>query len=300
MAKIAIVARAPSSRYLAPFTDESWEIWTLSPMGSHEGFTDLPRFDRWYEIHAIDEKECECPGYLAFMQSLGNKVWIREPHPELPEANIFPTAEVVAFFQQPFANEFRYFNNSVSLMMAHAMYESGFEADGSGNPDRIVTDLGLWGVDMCQYEEYARQAPSCECFVGYAAGAGINVHIPQECDLLKTARIYGIETATHLEVKSKLHRDELHDRLRRFQAQLNEARQQHVGAAAGHGELGYCLEQMNGDPNLEPAKAVIEKRRQELLQITDNTKQVIERLDTDIKMVSGALEENTYMGQLIA
>ena len=286
--KVAIVARAPSSRYLAPFTDDSWEIWTLSPQGPPH-WADIPRWDRYYEIHNLVEKEVECPGYIEWLARFGDKVWLREPHPDLPQAQIYPIQEILDYFDIHFEHPLRYYNNSVSLMMAHFIWEMRHSSDEA--------ELGLWGVDMCQHEEYASQAPSCELFVGFAAGAGILMHIPEVCDLLKTCRIYGIENMTAFEAKMRVHCDELDRKLTRHHADLNDAKHQHVGAAAAHGELSAMLESLNGDEALEPLKVQINERLAALQAIGEQNKQICDRVDSEVKLCTGALEENRYIRQ---
>jgi len=273
---------------LAPFTDESWEIWTLSPQGPPH-WADIPRWDRYYEIHNLVEKEAECPGYIEWLARFGDKVWLREPHPDVPQAQIFPAKEIVAYFDTKFSRPMRYYNNSVSLMVAHFLYQ----VRGTPKGDEI----GLWGVDMCQHEEYASQAPSCELFIGLAAGLGVKVTIPDVCDLIKTARIYGIEDMTTFEAKMKVHCDELDRKLTRHHKDLNEAKQQHVGAAAAHGELSAMLESINGDEALNPLKTQLEERLAALEAIGISNKDACDRLDSEIKLCTGALEENRYIRQ---
>ena len=61
-------------------------------------------------------------------------------------------------------------------------------------------ELGVYGVDMMvggefHGTEYGYQRPSCEVFLGYAAGLGIEVTLPDESDLLAAAFDYGDERA---------------------------------------------------------------------------------------------------------
>lgn len=288
--KIAIVARAPSSRYQAPFADESVEIWTLSPMGP-PNFHDLPRFDRWYELHNPIEKNVECPGYIDWMASQGDKVWLRAPHPKMPQANVFPIAYVLEHFQRGFANKFRYYNNSVSLMMAQCIWELESEA-AVGR----FGEMALYGVDMCQNSEYGTQRPSCEVFIGWAAGAGIRVIVPEVCDMLKTLRIYGIEDKTAYEAKLEAHGAELANRLEQHHQALNDAKHQHVGAASAHGELTQLIESLNGAA--EPVKQAIAERMAILEKIGTQNQGMLEKLDSEIKLTTGALEENRYVRQI--
>jgi hypothetical protein len=79
-----------------------------------------------------------------------------------------------------------YFNNTVSWLIAYAI---------SKQPQV----LGVYGVDMAQdaimNAEYSMQRPSCEYFLGLAAGMGITLHLPVGSDLLKATHLYGFEDA---------------------------------------------------------------------------------------------------------
>lgn len=176
--KVAIVGKAPSSRDLAPYGDKSWEIWGLGDLWRH-----IPRWDRWFEMHDTEAgKQRWQPDHIEFLKNCKN-LYVAHPHVDLPNAHAYPKDEILKKF-------FPYFNNTVSWMIALALHEG-------------VTDLALWGVDMAQSDpatgangEYEHQRPSCEFFVGVAAGMGVKVTIPEQCDLLKTPRLYGFETHT--------------------------------------------------------------------------------------------------------
>ena len=49
--KVAIIGTSPSSRMLAPFADESWQIWVCSQGNVGK----LPRVSKWFEIHSITD-----------------------------------------------------------------------------------------------------------------------------------------------------------------------------------------------------------------------------------------------------
>ncbi len=170
--KVAIIGKAPSSRGMAPFDDSAWEIWTLSDLVPMK---QVPRFDRHFEIHPLDWFRTRGDGYFDWMAGITDKpVYLREKMPEVPSSEAFPVDEIVAKFG-------RYFTNTVSWMIAYAIYLE-------------VKEIGVYGVDMAQDGEYKSQRPSCEFFLGWAAGAGIKITIPAESDLLKCRMLYGIET----------------------------------------------------------------------------------------------------------
>ncbi len=284
MRKVAVVARSPSSRYLAPFHDSTWEIWTLSPQ-EPPLFSDLPRWDRWYELHHVQEKEAEVPGYIEWMKYHGEKVWIREPHPGLPEAQIFPRDEMVELFNEHHANKFTYYNNTVSLCLAHAILEK-------------VDVLGVWGADMCQYSEYGTQRPSCEYFLGHAAGLGIEVHVPDECDLLKCQRFYGLDDPGCWERKLDIHIKEIETKLNTSSQAFNESKKQIVGAVAAKNELNVLRQELNGHHTQE-LELVLNQRNAFLDKVIADHERLSNQFDAEIKLFTGAREEAQYQKQFI-
>jgi len=119
----------------------------------------------------------------------------------------------------------RYFTNSISWELALAIHE-GFE------------EIYVFGVDMAQDEEYKEQRPSCEYFIGMARGAGIKVHLPDECDLLKSTWLYPFEDDAPFRVKCASRRQELRQR-------MNESAGQEQAGRDGKNQLIGALENMN-------------------------------------------------------
>ncbi len=188
--KVAIVGMAPSSRGLAPFSDDSWEIWTLSTLMSAGGAT---RFDRHFEIHPVDWfKERDDKTYFQWLTTVRDKpVYLHEPHPDIPTSVAFPKSQMVREFGT-------YITNTVSWMLALAISElTPLIGTGDEQPE-----LAVYGVDMAQDQpdalggkgEYAAQRPSCEYFLGIAVGRGIKVTIPATSDLLASRGLYGYDT----------------------------------------------------------------------------------------------------------
>lgn len=204
--RIAIVGKAPSSRLLAPYNDERWEIWTLSdlvPMGQ------ATRCTAHFEFHPIDwfrEREAQGDQYLAWMRSIREiPCYMAEPVPEIPAAMPFPIEDVLRHFAP-----FRYFTNTVSYLIAFAIMQE-------------PAALGVWGVDMAQTKEYRDQRPSCEWLLGWARGAGIEVVLPDECDLLKTPYLYGYGHAGNtMRRKWESRSQELQERIGRKHAKLQQ------------------------------------------------------------------------------
>lgn len=214
--KIAIIGKAPSSVALAPYDNPDWEIWVLNTLGvNHE----VPRWDRQYELHDLElTKAKEYGNYYPWLmeQSRGDRRIILRDTPPADfghAAQKYPLDELRAVFA--FLPRI-YLTNTVSLMIAHALYEHV-------RGDAHIGEIGLWGVDMAQHglkmghsswftSEYAKQRPSCEYWIGIACGMGIKVIIPQQSDICRSPCIYGYH---HTEAFKKMEarRKELQQRI---------------------------------------------------------------------------------------
>lgn len=245
--KIAIVGKAPSSIRLAPYEDESWEIWGLS----NAAFAgEVPRWNTWFELHNLDDGHKRwaqaCPGYWSWLKQdhgEGKRIFVgRESYLAIiPNGVAYP-------WQRVFERFGRYFNNSISEMIAIAIMEG-------------ATELGIWGVDMAQSDpvlhngnsEYQHQRPSCEFILGMVRAMGIKLHVPNESDLLKCHRVYAYEDAANdgLRVKLIARKKELQERHAQAVDQMNahkrELEQWRLNCAKFEGaleDLNYILQRM--------------------------------------------------------
>ena len=195
MKKLAIVGTAPSSIYLAPYNDPDFEIWGLNGVYSYIDFAMVSNFTRWFDIHSMkaikdlsgstDARYQFGNGYYGWLQGLTIPLYNQEVFPDFPTSVKYPLEEILRKFPR------KYFTNSISWMLALAIYE-GYE------------DISIYGVDMAMSSEYSEQRPSCEYFIGYAEGLGINVYIPDQSDLLKTPFLYGFEDEKRDYMRTKL------------------------------------------------------------------------------------------------
>lgn len=206
--KVAIVGKAPSSFGLAPYDDESWEIWTLADLVLAG---QAKRWTRHFEIHPPEWVEERSKPYWEWLiQKHDKPVYMREAYEQVQDSVAYPKDRIVEQFGT-------YFNNTVSWMIALAIAEA-------------ATELGIYGVDMAQNSggelngEYAHQRPSCEHFLGWARGAGIKVYIPPEADLLKVRSLYGFDTEMgQMEKKWKTRTEELKKRVTQKEQQRDQA-----------------------------------------------------------------------------
>lgn len=187
--KVAIVGFAPTSMMMAPFDDHDWEIW-----GVNEIYLEIPRIDRLFELHDhkyLTRKERN-PYHLQWLRQATIPIYTFQRFKDIKSSVPFPWMDMVKAFQT------KYFTNTIAWMVAFAVTQ-GFEK------------IALYGIDMSRSEEYRDQRPSCEYFIGVARGMGIDVFIPEESSLLRSAFLYGKEEEKRVEMDAKLHahKDEL-------------------------------------------------------------------------------------------
>lgn len=211
--KVAIVGFAPSSMSLAPFADETWEIWTLNNIYAS---MQIPRWDRWFEMH---QGFRDYPPYHDVRMDAGAIVrgdarpatgvkiehieWLKgqtterpiytlKDEPDIQAAVKYPLDEVLKWCEKEKISP--YFSNSISYMIALAIMD-GYKL------------IGVWGVDMAASGEYSIERPSVEYWLGVAEKYA-TVYLPKECELLKS-RLYGYESDKEFVIKAKTRYAEL-------------------------------------------------------------------------------------------
>jgi hypothetical protein len=234
--KVYIVGCA-GSKDIVPWDDKDAEYWGVNNLYG----TIIPgaHYDRWFEIHNIwqDQKvkklirrgliEFRGTPVLDYLHGLGKlncTVYMQKHWPDLIPLSIpYPLQEIVNFFISKGLDlqQCRYLTNTISYEVVLAIF-LGFK------------EIQVWGVDMAIGTEYEAQRPSCEFWLGVAAGMGIKVFIPNKADLLKTRFLYGFEEKQQDSWREKLERIRIEMKTKRIQiqqrhAQDAEAIQQHIG-----------------------------------------------------------------------
>lgn len=276
--KVLICGKAKDSLIRCPFNDPTWEVWSLNdaPMKS-----EVPRWDRNFELHDIDKHHRANPKYAEFYQWLqldhGKPIYLRQLDPEIPSGVAYPKDEVVARFG-------RYFTSTISWMLALAIHEG-------------ATDIGVYGANMVLHEtsegsEYSYQKPSCEYFIGLARGMGINVVVPQESDLLKVRHLYGFEDKSDWEAKLDVRRRELKLRKEVCEAEVEEADQAVQRTLGAIGEIAVIKSQTNGEvAGLLAARHA--ENEQQLYAMSAEKNKALERQ----WVLTGSLKELEYWPQ---
>lgn len=198
--KVALVGFASSTRDLAPYTDESFEIWVLNDLGRQ-----VSRWTRLFEMHS---KQHLCgdwdrgnqvihgPDHWVYMSKCpgpGPKwspIYMQQHYDEIPASVALPVKELEAALYTN--DEGCYFTSTPAYMMALAMLE-GFK------------EIHCYGIDLLQEQEYAYERPCMEYLIGLARGKGITVKIPRQSALCKAGFVYGFSDLPQAEPLDKLH-----------------------------------------------------------------------------------------------
>lgn len=197
-----IVGFAPS------WKDTPWEaeadLWGMNAL--YKVADDKP-WDAWFQLHDIKKHHPhDFDEHMEWISKSGLPVFMWDKEIEkypLPNAIAYPRDEMVAVFGS-------YFTNTVSWMMALGI-ALGYKS------------MGIYGIDMAQDSEYGSQRPSCEYFIGWARGMGIDVFIPETSDLLKSPFLYGYEDPSLIRTKMEARLKELQERAAQTQQQRDQA-----------------------------------------------------------------------------
>lgn len=296
--KVAIIGKAPSSRLLAPYDQsESWEIWSIS-----DNYNVIPRWDRWFEIHELDRYKELYPEYYDWMAALpagGKPLYVTDTHHELPAAVPFPWEQLTRTYG-------RYFTNSISWLICFAIEEitkairkeTGKAHVGPEDYRAFGAAIGLWGVDMATATEYEHQRPSCEWFLGWAKGLGIEVVIPDECDLVKCARLYAIEAFRGtLDRKIRVRDHELSQRLAGIEGEARQAQAAVHATAGAQQELMRIAQALSGThPDLARE---LQARIEEIAKERANAENAAANLQQSLFMLRGAKEDLKWCRQFV-
>jgi hypothetical protein len=222
--KIALLGSAPSSKWLAPFNDPGWEIWSCSPANM-----DLPRSDYFFEIHALDTTLREAqyrevqPGQkMAFIDYCKQHpaVYMQEKRPEFPGSIVYPKDEMFGKFGPYF------FTSSLAYMLALAI-------------DKKPEAIGLFGVDMSAADEYGQQRPGCHYFIQEAQRANIDLVVPFESDILQPPPPYGYRESSRQWWKMNTRWKELYGKQSAIDQKIAELQHQRTVLAGALDDVQY-------------------------------------------------------------
>lgn len=224
--KVAIVGAAPSSRDLAPYKDETWEIWACSPSKR-----DLPRITSWFEVHDTHflkhGKTTQWSGpYLDWLRAQTCRVVMQSANDIVPNAFVYPWDAVRALC--PHGGLM--LTSSIAEMIALAIIEG-------------VSEIAIYGVDMAADSEWAYELPGCQVWIARARERGIKVYVPDDSSLDRPIPIYGLDDATPTARKLREHSAELVKRRAEVADRLNAIDAEKAQLLRQHYHLDGAIEQ---------------------------------------------------------
>lgn len=155
MKKVILLGCALETLYLAPFDDETCEIWAS---GQYQA--EVKRFDEWWEIHDVDGLDKPFANHRKWLLEQTKPVVIARPHENIPAGVVHDFRSYIDEWGKEF------FTSTVSWMMAKAI-RLGYEW------------IGLYGIEMAANGEYAYQRSGIKFFQKVAEKYhGIKVFIP--------------------------------------------------------------------------------------------------------------------------
>lgn len=185
---VCIIGFAPSWSE-APFNQyETVDIWGINELYGYILQEKIEtKFKIWFETHDINKSPSkQNKMHQQFLENCKIPLVTLQHWDKYPTSMPYPRDYVKGFFNKGFIMEdggagFSDYSNQISWLISLAIC-MGYE--------KIL----VYGVDMAQDSEYAFQRASCQFFLGYALGSGIQIKIPATSQLLKGGCDYGFES----------------------------------------------------------------------------------------------------------
>lgn len=181
MNPIALVGFGPSRKLIYKLPD--MPVWSLSDAVNY----DLPRIDRVFEMHPIRDLVLEGERWERLQTNLPYPVYMLEKHEEVPSSVRYPLDMVLEeVFKNIYTGPYtaRYLDSSFPYMIALAVLE-GYDP------------VYLVGCELRTDTEYRYQRIGVSLIVGWAAGRGTTVVLPEKTALLPPT-LYGYDDFQHV------------------------------------------------------------------------------------------------------
>lgn len=174
--RIAMIGRAPSSRYLIPNIDKDTAVFTIAACAD---IKEIPHIDVVLEIHSTEiltnpRYNADVWGYCKQVRDI--PLYLMNEHEDAPAGIMYPFEQIA---QELGANVLRgpdekrndYYTSSFDYLMALVLMH---------NPSRV----DLYGWNMETDTEFRYQREGLAFWVGLAAGRGVRVWLPDETPVL--------------------------------------------------------------------------------------------------------------------
>ena len=182
MKTVAIVGTHPATRDLAPYQNNSIDIWVFNSMAVQDW---VKRASAVFDLHQPATFAQYDDKYKAWMHSKKTETFYTlSAYGDMPGSTPYPYERVCRALLKNFGrganlDPIEYFTSSPCYAIALAIYK---------RYERIE----FYGIQMESNTEYIYQRDGIAFWLGLAAGLGIQVYIPDDCSMFKAPR-YGYD-----------------------------------------------------------------------------------------------------------
>lgn len=281
---VAIIGFAGTTRHLAPYDDDTVECWGLNEAHRQPW---MKRITRWFQLHKRwDFTKANNDAYREHWEWLQQEhpfpIYMQKVHDDIPSSVKYPLEEISEKFLSKVirangngVKRNDYFTSSFAYLCALALY-MGFKR------------IEIYGWEMATDTEYRYQKGSTEYFLGIATGMGVEVYIPEVCQLL-SGELYGWR------VSRMINRQRLEFLHKNFKRRMEVARVQmdQVNGRRQEAELAFRSAK---DPN---EKKVYAGRNRELLEAEINSSNKTHFEGGRVKMLEDLMKivDNMHAGK---
>jgi hypothetical protein len=175
---------------VTPWDLPDYDYWACSPVMTHKNW-EGHRIDLIFEMHQMEY-------WHTIIKRLNDwkvPVYMQKKVPQITLSMEYPIKAIQRWCDNKIMNKF--FSSTISYMIALAIFE-GYKT------------IELYGIHMAaQEEKYSMQRNSCEAWLSYGLGKGVNFWIPPESDLFKCSYLYGYEQEKDVILRIINRRDKL-------------------------------------------------------------------------------------------
>lgn len=208
---------------VVPWNEPDTDYWACQPVITYP-VVEGKRIDLLFEMHK--------PEYylkdevLERINKSNIPTYMVQAVPQIPKSITYPLKEIQEWVKHPKLK--RFFSSTISYMIAFALY-SGYKF------------IELYGVHMSHEEEkYSIQRNSCEAWLNYGLGLGVDYWIPDQSSIMALPYMYGYEQEKDILLRLMNYKESLHNgvvELNKQRVDFDERYWQQVGAEKACFEL---------------------------------------------------------------
>jgi hypothetical protein len=173
---VAIVGSAYTTGPWAPFGEPGIEVWCENEMHV-KPWVNVDGVTAWFQLHPkwSFEKEHRSNHREWLTKDWPFHIYMQRTYDNIPRSIAYPLREVQGLIDVERGEEKieKIFTSSFAYMTALALQQKKF--------DRIE----IFGIELLLEGEYAYQREAMAYWIGQADGLGIDVWLPEQCDLLR-------------------------------------------------------------------------------------------------------------------